>query len=384
MKIKIDFVITCLGAGGAQKMLLKLLSQIDRDTFLPRVISMSEDGRITSDLTLQFQALEIPVVRFDMPRSLLGAAGIFRLAQEIRRRNPALVSTWLYHADLIGGLAARMAGIRPIVWNIRNSTLESGSSKTSTIMTVQACARLSRLIPAQIICCAESSRKIHIDMGYDAKKMIVIPNGFNLDTFLPSAESRRRLRYKLGIPDHAFVVGTVSRFDPQKDHRNFIAAAAKLKIEHRDAHFILCGDRISWSNHELAGWIKDAGLVECTHLLGYREDIPAIVNSFDIATSSSRYGEAFPNIIGEAMACAIPCVVTDVGDSAFIVGTTGKVVAAGDPEALNRAWTELADMPVETRSALGQSARKRVLEKFSLNTVTTTYESLFLGNIESP
>lgn len=379
MNFKIDFVITCLGAGGAERMLLKLLGTIDRSVIEPRVITLTDYDQVSARLAKSFTEIDIPVVGLGMSRGIPGPHWIWRLAQLMRQRSPHLVNTWMYHADLIGGLAAKLAGSPPVIWNIRNTTLVPGKSKAMTIRTVQICARLSTIIPERIICCAERAQKVHVELGYDAKRSVIIPNGFNLDIFQPIPGARQQVRKELNIPDESLIIGYVARFDPQKNHQGFFVAAARLKARRPDTHFVLCGDQVCWENQELSNWINDAGLANSTHLLGHRDDIPRILNAFDISTSSSSYGEAFPNSVGEAMACAIPCVVTDVGDSALIVGDSGIVVARGDASALSKAWSELANLPREVRSALGQSARKRVVENFSLGVVAKQYEALFLN-----
>lgn len=384
MTIPIDFVITCLGAGGAERMLLKLLGEIDRRLIEPRVITLTDYGERSTALAERFAAIDVEVVGLGMSRGIPGPQWIWRLARLLRQRQPQLVNTWMYHADLLGGLAAKLAGSPPVVWNIRNTTLEPGRSKATTIRTVQLCARLSTLLPQRIICCAERAQSVHVALGYDAGKTVIIPNGFPLDTFRPLSGARQSIRRELNIPAESLVIGYVARFDPQKDHQNFLAAAQRLRTEHKQVHFVLCGDHISWDNPELCNWLNTAGLTASTRLLGHRDDIPRLLSAFDIATSASCYGEAFPNAIGEAMACAVPCAVTDVGDSALIVGNTGKIVPPGNPVALCNAWKELAALSIPERSALGWSARQRVMHHFSLPAVTRAYEQLFLNVLGHP
>jgi len=181
---------------------------------------------------------------------------------------------------------------------------------------------------------------------------------------------------ELGISKDALLIGLVGRFDPQKDHYNFVRAAALLNGHALDAHFLLCGDQVSWENSILTGWIEASGLANRFHLLGRREDITRLTAALDIASSSS-YTEGFPNVIGEAMSCGVPCVVTDVGDSALIVGNTGKVVPPKNPEALAAAWGDLIKMGPEYRRQLGSAARRRVEENYSLPAIVSKYENLY-------
>ncbi|MBN2428725.1 MAG: glycosyltransferase [Deltaproteobacteria bacterium] len=373
-----QFVITGLGGGGAERMLLKLLTRIDRNTFEPEVISLTQLVEASEPLTKGFNDIGVPVHSLGMRPGVPDPRKIFRLAKWFRKKRPHLVSTWMYHADLIGGLAAKLAGNIPVVWNIRHSNLESLVNKNTTLLTARCCALLSKKLPAKIICCGEVPRIVHVENGYDASKMVVIPNGFDLSSFKPNPGSRERIRRQLGLPTDAVAVGLVARFNPQKDHKNFVCAAALLKRCEPDSHFVLCGEGISWENAELCGWIKEFGLQSSFHLLGHRADIMDLNCALDVATSSSSCGEGFPNVLGEAMACEIPCVATDVGDSALIIGDTGKVVPAGDSVALAEAWRTILALIPEDRTNLGIAARKRIQDHFSLAAVAQKYEDLFL------
>jgi glycosyltransferase involved in cell wall biosynthesis len=283
----------------------------------------------------------------------------------------------MYHANLAGGLAAKLTGIGPVIWGIHASSLEKETTKATTRLVVWLSALLSGWMPDRIICCSQSSLQIHLSFGYEEEKLSVIPNGFNIDEFAPNPEAGRAIRAELGVPDDACIIGQVARFDPQKDFLNFIAAARQL-LEHRpEAHFVLCGNGIDRDNTTLMQWIADAGIGHAVHLLGERSDVPRVCAAFDIACMSSAYGEAFPLAVGEAMASGVPAVVTNVGDTAFLVGTTGKVVAPRNPGALCRAWQSLLDLPPDERKALGAAARERIVTNFSIDSVTRRFEALY-------
>lgn len=204
----------------------------------------------------------------------------------------------------------------------------------------------------------------------------MIPNGFDLDAFRPDPESRLAVRRQLEIPEDSLLIGLVARFHPQKDHHNFVQAAGLLHRAMPQVHFLLCGEGITWENPVLGEWIDDAGVESWCHLLGRREDMPKLTAALDIASSSS-FGESFPNVVGEAMACGVPCVVTDVGDCAILVGKTGIVVPPNDAGALASAWHQLLEMSHEERRRLGQLARQRIKNKFDLNLVVSRYEDLY-------
>jgi glycosyltransferase involved in cell wall biosynthesis len=369
--IRITHVITGLNTGGAEMMLFKLLSRVDRNRFAPEVASLTSDGPVGE----RIRGLGIPVHAVGMVRGVPDPRGLLRLASYLRRSRPDLVQTWMYHADLIGGLAARAAGVRRLAWNIRGSDLDTSRTARGTILTVKLCARLSRPLPAAIVCCSEVARRVHADLGYDDRKITVLPNGFDVASLRPDAEARDDVRGELGIDLAAPLVGLIARFDPMKDHPNFIRAAGKVAARHGEVRFLLCGDGITPDNAELEREISAAGLAHRFHLLGRRSDIPRLNAALDVAVSSSRYGEGFPNVIGEAMACGVPCVVTDVGDSACVVGGTGRVVPKGDAPALASALGEILALAPGERAALGAAARRRVVENFEIGSVARRYEA---------
>ena len=370
--MKILHLITGLSTGGAEIMLYKLVSKMDRDEFEIQIISLTDIGPIGEKI----HDLGIPVRSLGMKRGIPDPYMLLKLTKCLRRYAPDIIQTWMYHADLVGGLAAKLDGKFPVVWGIRHSNLDSEGNKRSTVWTAKICAKLSRWLPVKIVCCSEASRRVHTALGYDPERMVVIPNGFDLNLFKPDLEGGTLVRQELGIPEDTILIGMAGRFDPQKDHRNFIKAAALLQKEIRDVQFLLCGDDITWENKKLSKWIDGTGLHSYFNLLGRRNDIPRIMNALDIASSSS-YGEGFPNVVGEAMVCGVPCVVTDVGDSAIIVGNKGFVVPPRDPQALANALEGMVRLGKEKRTKLGMEARKRITENYSLEKIVSQYEKIY-------
>lgn len=369
---KITHIITGLGVGGAEIMLYNLLSHTDRSRFAPEVISLLEPGPVGRKI----EALGIRVRSLGMDRGIPNPLQVLRLARWLKEQSPDLVQTWMYHANLIGGLAAKCARNIPVIWGIHHSTLDSVVTKPRTRYVVKISAPLSRLLPARVVCCSETSRATHSELGYDPDKMVMIPNGFDLVSFRPDPLARTSLCRELALPDHTPLIGLVARFHPLKDHQTFLRAAAYLHRELPDARFILCGEGVDWQNSELAQWVRQAGLEKACYLLGRRNDMPRITTALDVASSSS-IAEAFPLVVGEAMACGVPCVVTDVGDSAIIVGDTGVVVPPRNPHALAEGWHNMLELPAEQRSSLGARARQRILENYSLAHVVGEYEALY-------
>lgn len=369
--MKVVHVINGLGLGGAQMMLVKLLSGMDRDAFDAEVVALAH----TAPLGKRIEALGVPVRTIGMHPGRPDPWSVARLARWLAGAD--VVQTWQYHADLVGGLAARLAGHVSVAWNIRHGDHDRHGERILTRWVVRACAVLSHRVPARIVCCSEASRRVHADLGYAAARMVVIPNGFDVQAFRPDPDARSAVRVELGVASDTALVGLFARFDPQKDHRTFVEAAGAV-VRSRDAlHFVLCGDGVADGNRTLTGWIDDAGLRGRVHLLGRRADVPRLTAALDVACSSSAYGEGFPNVVGEAMAAGVPCVVTDVGDSAAIVGDTGAVVPRRDPRALALALGAILDADPDRRRSLGVAARRRVEHRWSLATVVDRYQRLY-------
>ena len=352
-------------------MLCRLLAGLDRHRFIPRVISML-DGPMRQNI----EALGVSVRSLDMRRGVPNPLSILKLIRWLREDPPDVIQTWMYHADLIGGLAAKLAGGIPVAWGIHQSDLSREGNKWLTLQTIRACARLSRSLPARIVCSSEASRRAHANIGYVADKMTIIQNGSDLNMFKPDPEARLSVRRELEIPEHAPLIGLVGRFHPQKDHRNFIQAAAAVYQERPDVHFLLCGDEVTWGNLRLATWIEEAGIRRHCRLLGRRDDVPRLMAALDIAATSSS-GESFPNVIVEAMSCGVPCAVTDVGDSALIVGQSGLVVPPRQPGALAEALRSLIDVGRDGRIRMGATARYLIKERFDLPQIVSRYQNLY-------
>ncbi len=369
---KISHVITDLSTGGAEVMLYKLLSVMDRTAFATEVISLTDIGPVGEKV----KDLGIPVRELGMRRGVPSPAALLKLAGLLRESRPDLVQTWMYHADLIGSLAAGMSNRIPVVWGIHNCDLNPLVTKKSTIWTVRICAKLSGRLPDRIICCSEASMVFHRQLGYAPEKLVVIPNGIDLLSFRPDPAARLSVREELGIPAETLLIGLVGRFNPQKDHLNFIRAASLLYARFPEVRFLLCGDGITWENQELAGWIKAAGIYGNCHLLGRRDDIPRLQAALDIAVSSSR-GEAFALVVGEAMACGVPCVVTNVGEMPRVVGDTGRIVDPENHQALAGACMDLIEAGPGGRAQLGAAARRRVEKHFNLLDIVERYENLY-------
>jgi glycosyltransferase involved in cell wall biosynthesis len=367
--IPITHIITDLNVGGAEIMLQKLLRSVDLEHFPSRVISLTDIGPIGR----QMEKSSVRVSALGMKPGKMTPADINHLGRIIKEEPVQVVQTWMYHSDLLGGLAARKAGIQGIAWNIRNSTLDLKKSKASTLLTVGACSLFSHFIPRRIIVCSEAAARIHRKVGYASGKMRVIPNGFDLSAFKPDPEIRLEFRQKLDLTAETPVVGLAARFDEQKDHRTFIKAAGILLKSMPDIHFILCGEGVTSENPVIKSCVEETVRPEKFHLLGRLNDMAAFHNACDVGVSSSAYGESFSNTLGEAMACGVVCVSTNVGGAPEVMGNTGRIVPPRDPDALARGMDEMLSMSPKEREEMSKAARTRILQDFDIQKIASDY-----------
>lgn len=375
---RIVHVITGLGTGGAEMMLYKLLEATKDAPNRVLVISLTGDGPVGE----RIRSIDVPVRTLGMSAYRPNPLLLLQLSRWIRAARANVVQTWMYHADFIGGLAAKLADRRvPVIWNVRASNLDPAVVGAGARSFARLSALASGWLPEQIVTCSQAAAELHIANGYPRARVTVIPNGFDLAQYRPDPQAREEMRSVLGVMPNEVLIGLVARFHPMKDHETFIRAARQLHNDESNVRFVLCGKEMVWENAELVTWIEQAGLRERFLLLGERSDISRVNAGLDIASLTSRAAEGFPNVLGEAMACEVPCVATDVGDSALIVGETGRVVPPRDHVALAFAWRELIQMGPEGRRSLGQQARERVSKNFSLPAVAGQYEALYTETV---
>jgi len=367
---KILHLITDLDTGGAEMMLLKLAAEMDETRFKNVVISLTDEGTLGNRL----KDIGCQVYSLNMNKGLKDIFCLYKLSRIIEIEKPNIVQTWLYHADLFGTIMAYRRNI-PLVWNIRCSVLNRGDHSWLLFKIIGLLAWLSRR-PQAVVVNSKAGKDWHEYMGYTPRLWAVIPNGFDTDIYKPRLEPGNYLSEELGIRSEDPLIGLVARFDSMKDHSNFLNSAAIVHTRHPEVHFILAGRGVDQDNCFLVNLVSKLGLGSVVHLLGERNDIVRLNTAFTLAVSSS-YSEGFPTTIGEAMACGVPCVATDVGESANIIGDTGRVVPPSDSEALAEAILELINMPVEDLFEMGMAARNRIVELFSLDRVVSQYQDLY-------
>jgi glycosyltransferase involved in cell wall biosynthesis/GT2 family glycosyltransferase len=361
--MKVAICITGLEVGGAETFLGELLKFRPAELDV-RVYSLIDGGPIAERIA----ALGIPVTGLHMQAGHPGIRPLFRLAADLREYRPDVVHTWMYHADLLGGLAAKLAGVRHVIWHLHNSDLSPQRVRLMTRLVVRTCGLLSHWIPDVILSCSQSAVGVHRARGYAANRFLVVPNGVDTERFAPSADARVSVRDEFGYAQDRPLIGLIARVDPQKNHRGFFDAVKLFFERGGDAEFLLAGRDVTPEHWQLPEWAQQTGHAERITLAGSRPDVPRIMAGLDVATSSSL-GEAFPLVVVEAMACGVPCAATDVGDSALMIGDTGAVVPADDAGALADAWLHLLALTAEQRRALGDRARERVLANYTIDRV---------------
>jgi glycosyltransferase involved in cell wall biosynthesis len=362
-------IIGGLGLGGAEMAMFRLISSSTGGQYIHAVVSLTPGGSLAG----RFIAAGVEVTEFDIKARPFRE--FIRLVGFIRKRRPDVVQTWMYHADLLGGIAARAAGLVNIVWGIRTTDVAAGGGKLNICLRA-VCARLSTLIPKVIVCAAEAARGLHVNVGYDGERMAVVPNGLDLSHFCARDSERKSLRHQCGFTDADIVIGMLGRFNPAKDPENFIIAASLVAKSRPNTRFLLVGRNMMSVNTELAEWIEKSGCPGKFVLLGERSDAAACLAAMDIFCLSSRT-EGFPNVLAEAMAMQLPCVTTDVGDAALLLGNPESVVPKENPRALAIAIEALVSLSEDQRRRLGAQAALRISSEFSIERMRERFEVIY-------
>lgn len=365
-KEKILHIITGLNNGGAEMMLYKILSNIDRDKYECCVVSLLDKGIIGPKI----EALGIPVVALDLRSNFL-KPGIYIKAAKLCGRFD-IIQTWMYHANLFGLLINLFAG-KKLILGIRIDRLIKGIDKPATMLIAKAGGWLSGRADV-VVYCSQNAAEKHIVQGYSEKNAKVIPNGFDIENF-NKKDTREKILSEAGIPKGNTVIVFVARWNKQKGFSNFLKAVKMLSVKYPDLSVLMAGLGVDWNNAELKKMLEENN-IENVSLLGRRDDIADIMSAGDIFVSAS-YSEGFPNVVGEAMACGLPCVVTDVGDSAAIVGDTGIVAKNNDPETLACGIEKLLKMDKADLKSLGLKARDRIANNYDIRKIVKEYENLY-------
>jgi glycosyltransferase involved in cell wall biosynthesis len=360
-------LITTLQSGGAQAMLANLVTAAAGSDSPHHIVV--EMIRSSGGCAERIRSAGVPLHSLGITRGRISPVALAGFMKLLRRERPDVVQTWLYHADLLGLLTLPVLRV-PLVWNVRCSwhvDIDGFAPRT--------CARFSKL-PTAVVVNSQAGRLVHEQLGYRPRRWCLIGNGFDVEAFRPDAGARARVRAELGISAATVLIGLVARWDPNKDHATFLAAAAQLSRERPDVHFLLVGEGVTHSNAQLQALIRDTDLSGRVHLLGMRTDMTTLTAALDIAACTSL-GEGFPNVVGEAMAAGVPCVTTDVGDAAQLVGDVRLVVPRRDPGALAAVWRQLLSLEPAALRELGMAGRARISQHHDLSGVIRRYHSLY-------
>jgi glycosyltransferase involved in cell wall biosynthesis len=364
--LTIAHLITGLETGGAERMLARLVTAGDRSRHRSVVISLTGLGTTGQQIT----EAGIDIRTLGAQRGLPDPRAVFRLRAILRELRPDVLQTWLYHADFLGLLAHWLGSAPQLVWNLR-STETVGSRVVRPLL-----ARFSA-VPDAIVVNSLAGKRFHHRLGYRPRRWIHIPNGFDTAVLRPDPEVRQQGRSELGLAAETVAILLPARYHPMKDHATFLGAAARLAAQRPEVHFCLIGTAIEPGNRALASAIAAHGLGGRVSLLGERATLDTLYPAVDIVSLSSAFGEGFPNVLAEAMSCEVPCVATDTGDAALIVGDTGLIVPPRDPTALATVWDRLIAIGADGRRALGAAARRRIVANYDLSRIVSQYAAAY-------
>jgi glycosyltransferase involved in cell wall biosynthesis len=367
--IRVCHIITDLDVAGAEMMVAQLATGMDPTRFTVKVVSLIEPGSLADEL----RAAGIDVETLNVTRGRPSLRGAARMIALLRRERPAIVQTWLYHADLLGLVGAWFAGRPKVVWNVRSTDMWVGPQTWFFHGLIKLLALLSPL-PTAVVANSVAGIAKHQRARYRPRRWIHIPNGVDTERFRPRPEERRALRQALDLPNGAPVIGMVARYHDMKDHATFLAAAKIYLQQNPHTIFLLAGLGTDSGPSELTKRVAEAGLTGRVRGLGVRRHLENVYPAFDLMTLTSAYGEGCPNVLLEAMACGVPCVATDVGDCARIIGPAGYIVRQRDPAALAAAWDRLMQ---SDRKLLGTAARARCRELFDIRGIVAAYERTY-------
>ncbi len=351
-------------------MLLNLALRL-REQGLDQVIfSLMPGGALTS----QFQANTIEVRDVGMKKGIPSLKSMLRLNKGIIQEKPDIVHGWLYHASLAATLVTPK--MTPVIWGIHHSLTGLAQEKWLTRMIIKTGSRLNKRI-ARYVFVSKTSQKQHLKIGYPPEQSETIPNGFDLFRFRPDESVRQAVRNEWGFEDEDIIIGNAARYHPMKNHIGLIRSFSKLAKQFCNAKLVLIGRGIDENNAELKTSITETMLENRVFLLGERRDMERLMNAFDLYVSASLYGEAFPLVLGEAMACGVPCVATDIGDCKDIINNTGFLAQPGDDTSLIQAMSELISLTAKQRRELGYAARQRIEVNYSLDIIAKKYANLY-------
>jgi glycosyltransferase involved in cell wall biosynthesis len=358
--MKVLLLLRKLDYGGTERQAVALAKGLYRRGWDVKVLLFYAGGQLQPEL----EAEGVPVValgkssRWDVYSAVMG------LRRALDSFRPDVLYTFLDVPNVLGAIVNPARKKARLVWGMRNSGVMPGNRDWFQIAVSWAERRLSDR-PALVIANSNAGREHVLRWRVEPGRIALIPNGIDTDRFRPRVETEFHAARAIGSGKDPLVVGVVGRLDPMKGHSILLRAAAQLTRTGANARFECIGGGPAGFAGELKTLARELMIEDRVQWIEPRRDIENAYRRFDLMCSPSLY-EGFPNVIGEAMACGVPCVVTDVGDSPLIVGDTGWVVPRGDHEALSRALLLAMQLPCEGLTALGTRARQRIEKEFSV------------------
>lgn len=367
---RVLFISTGLGVGGAERALECLLPHLVAQGVTVAVVSLREPQPVGERL----RALGMEVYELGMKPSRPSLRGLFGLWRRVRAFRPDVIQGWMYHGNLAAHVARLAMPQAKVVLGLHQTLARLDLESRTTRAVIRLDAYLSRWA-SRVIHVAQAAVSHHEAAGY-APRAVVLPNGIDTDRFRPDPVAAAALRKELGVGPEALVIGMVGRHHPAKNHEGFLRAAALVAAEYPRARFLLCGADVSSENPALASLLNVSVLEGKVLALGSRSDVPALLACCDLYVLSSVQ-EALPNVVAEAMSCGVPCVVTDVGDAAWMIGETGWLVPAGDDRALAAGIIRALGAGCADLTSRGKAARQRIVTKMDVARVAARYVALY-------
>lgn len=373
-------IIHSLPQGGAEIALLRLVRH-PSDHVRHVVVSMTDEGYYGSLIrSANVEFHELGMSKWNLPLGI----PLIRCLRIMKKVKPDIVQTWIYHADLFGGIAAKIHGGK-LVWGIHSFSLSKNALVLQGRVIAKICAMTSRWMPDRVVTCSTRSIESHRRHGYSVSRFTTIPLGYDLDEFRHVPGAKKRYGSDLRLPDDAFVFGCVARWDPVKDFRNLLEAFGELSHVRDNSYMVLCGASLTEENEDLLKLVSECGVdFDRLRLIGFRSDIPEVMSFIDVHVLASL-SEAFPNVVAEAMACETPCIVTDVGDASIITGGLGWVVPPSNPIALKDAMLSAMEESRDPRvwEERRKASRKKIIDHYGIDVMVKKYLSVWGSVVRS-
>jgi glycosyltransferase involved in cell wall biosynthesis len=371
-RARIAHIISGLTVGGAERALSALLGGGLKERFESLVLSLDGGGKMAT--IIRETGTEVVTLNIGHGRNYLTA--VPELLRVIKHFEPQIIQGWMYHGNLAATVASSfMPRETRLAWNVRQTLYDLSLEKPLTRWVIRANRMLSGR-PEMLLYNSSMARQQHERFGFSAKRAALIPNGIDLDGFSFSESLRTARRSELAFPKDSVVIGHVARLHPMKDHQRFLRVGESIAARHPNVHFLLIGRNVTWDS-ELLAPIRGSKFAQRVVALGERSDVKQLYSAMDLLCSTSAWGEGFPNVLGEAMASGLPCVTTDVGDSAVVAGHAGIVVPPKDDDALLAALLKLVDMSPDERRDLGARGRAHIRSNFSIGAIVKQYSAAY-------